>query len=182
MGACGEANFQRLGLLIIPLLFFIARGITYSISLFEQYKNKATIGMLIIYTFNGVFFANYYFSGFNEMMERVWTDGTQEVIEYANAYNDADKHISDIAYSQVLWFTKYPTTDFVRTVEYEYDENGSRKLKRFENYIFDDYTDEEPIKGDIYICSTDNGVTMNWFMEHDMDYAQFGKCFLGIAK
>lgn len=180
MGASIEANFERINILFIPLIFFIGYGIVIVINVFENSHAIGEIAIGTLYTVAGLIFTIYYFTGYNEMIERVWPEGTEEAIVFAQNY-ESTVHVRDIRHPFVLCYSKYPVTKYVETVVYEDDNAKFLQPIKFEGYDFTDYTQTEPISGDVYICSVENQTAVSWLASHDMSYAQFGIYYVGVA-
>ena len=119
-------------------------------------------------------------SCFLDMMERVWPEGVEEAIVFANNYNGII-HVQNIKYPFVLCYSKYPTDIFVETVEYEDDNAKFLQPVSFEGYDFTDYSSGAPIKGDVYICSVNDDDFVSWLSDNDMAIAQFGNFYVGVA-
>ena len=180
LGVTVEANFERTNMLFLPLIYFIGAGIVFVIDLLKKYKTIPMIALGLLYSINGVIFARYYFTGYNEMMERVWPEGVEEAIVFANNY-DGTIHIDDIRHPFVLCYSKYPTDKYVKTVVYE-DENAKfLQPVSFEGYDFTDYTVDDPVSGDVYICSVTNEDVVPWLTDNDMSIAQFGNYYVAVA-
>ncbi len=180
MGASIEANFERLNILFLPLIYFIGTGIMFTIDVFPKLKNYICSVMLMLYIFAGCNFAYYYFTGYNEMMERVWPDGAEEAIVFAQHYGTTI-HISDIRHPIVLCYSKYPVTKYLETIEYKDDNAKFLEPIRWEGYDYRDYTKEDAVSGDVYICSVNNTEDVEWMVGQDMSYAQFGTYYVAVA-
>lgn len=180
LGLLVQPNFERINILFMPLIFFIGMGIVCIIDFFGKTKTIGTFAFAVLYGVSAVSFAKYYFTDYNAMMERVWSEGTQEVIEFAQQYNGTI-HISDIRHPFVLCFSKYPVEKYIETVVYEDDHAKFLQPVTFEGYDFTEYIHNDAIKGDVYICSVENDEAVEWLAEHDMSCAQFGKFYLGVA-
>lgn len=186
--ACGivlasmvEANFNRLNILFMPLLYFIATGVVFVISIFKKFSIVATIAMLLLYGVNGAIFGYYYFTDYNQMMERVWPEGAEEAIAYAQNFNGTI-HVCDLRYPEVLWFSKYPVEKFVDTVEYADPNAEFLAPLSFEGYDMTEFWNEEPVTGDVYICSVENQPGVDYLAVNPMDMAQFGNYYVGVAR
>ena len=180
LGIMVQANFERINMLFLPLIYFIGTGIVFVIDLFKKTKAVGPVAIGILYGFSAILFAKYYFTDFNAMMERVWPDGTEEAIVFANNY-DGTIHVQDIRHPIVLCYSKYPTDKYVESVVYE-DENAKFLSPiSWDGYDFTEYVSKEPISGDVYICNVSNEEAVNWLAEKDMAIAQFGYYYVGIA-
>ena len=180
LGALVEVNFNRLNIAFIPLIYFIASGIVFTITLFKKYSVIAKRALMALYGAAGLIFAVYYFTGYNEMMERVWTEGAEEAIVYAQNY-EGTVHVRDMLYPLVLCYSKYPVEKFVDTVVYLDPNMEYLSPLYFEGYDMTDFTEQEPVSGDVYICSVENSAAAEYIANHDMACAQFGSYYVGIA-
>ena len=180
LGIIVQPNFERTNMLFLPLFYFIGSGIVFVLDIFRRYKNIPAVIIALLYGINGMIYAKYYFTEYNEMMERVWPEGVEEAIVFANNY-DGTIHIQDIRHPFVLCYSQYPTDKYVATVVYE-DENAKfLQPISFEGYEFSDYTDDKPIKDDIYICQVDNDEAVSWIVGNDLSVAQFGNYYVAVA-
>jgi len=181
MGAMIDPNFERINLLFLPLFYFIGTGIVAVIDLLKDYKKIPSIAMGLLYGITAVLCTRYYFTGYNQMMERVWSEGTQEAIEFALNY-DGTIHIQDIRHPYVLLYSRYPVDKYIETVQYVDDNAKFLQPLSYEGYDYTDYTMEDAVSGDIYICSTENTAAVEWIVSQDMDCAQFGTYYVAIAR
>ncbi|WP_028234369.1 glycosyltransferase family 39 protein [Pseudobutyrivibrio sp. MD2005] len=180
LGILVQANFERINMLFLPLFYFIGTGIVFVIDLFKNTKAVDSVVIGALYCISGVLFAKYYFTDYNAMMERVWPEGVEEAIVFANTY-DGTIHVQDIRHPFVLCYSKYPTDKYVETVVYE-DENAKfLQPVSFEGYDFGDFVSQSPVKNDIYICSVNNEEVVTWLTDNDMAVAQFGNYYVGVA-
>ncbi len=180
LGFMVQANFERINMLFLPLIYFIGTGIVAVTDLLKKTKVIDSVVIGFIYCVSAVLFSKYYFTDFNEMIERVWPDGAQEVIEFAQNY-DGTIHVSGIRHPIILCYSKYPVDRYVDTVVYE-DENAKfLQPLSWEGYDLTDYISNDPISGDVYICRVDDEEYVNWLAAQDMAYAQFGVYYVGIA-
>lgn len=181
LGALVEVNFNRLNIAMIPLLYFIASGIVFTISLFKKHSLAVKRALMALYGAAGLIFAVYYFTGYNEMMERVWTEGAEEAIVYAQEY-DGTVHVQDMLYPIILCYSKYPVEKFVDTVVYLDPYAEYLSPLSFEGYDLTDFTEQEPVSGDVYICSVENTAAAEYIANNDMACAQLGSYYVGIAR
>lgn len=180
LGITVEANFERTNMLFLPLIFFIGTGIVFVIDLFKKYKAVPIVALGLLYSINGFIFAKYYFTEYNAMMERVWPEGVEEAIVFANTY-DGIIHIDNIRHPFVLCYSKYPTDKYVESVVYEDDNAKFLQPVSFDGYDFTDYTSQAPVSGDVYICAVDNDEVVPWLTDNDMSIAQFGNYYVAVA-
>ncbi len=181
LGILVDINFNRINIIFMPLIYFIGSGIVFTISLFKKYQVAVRNALLALYCGAGLIFGVYYFTGFNQMMERVWNEGAEEAIHFAQEY-DGTVHVQDILYPLVLCYSEYPVTKFVDTVQYFDPAAEYLRTAYFEGYLFTDFTQEEPVKGDVYICSVENTAAAEYIANHDMDCAQLGSYYVGVAR
>lgn len=180
MGLSIETNFQRLNILFLPLIFFIGTGIVFVIDWVKKYK-KATVGVITaLYGISAILFAGYYFTDYNEMMDRVWPAGAEAAIQFAMQY-DGTIHVSGMRHPIVLCYSKYPVDKYVETVEYEDDHAKFLQPIRWDGYDFTDYTVNNAVSGDVYICSVDSTEDVEWMQTQDMSFAQFGMYYVAVA-
>ncbi len=184
MGLTIQANFERINILFLPLIYFIGEGIVFTIEFFKDYKRHAAIAMLVIYGLNGLFFAKYYFTDYNDMMERVWVEGTEEAVVFAKdaaALTGGTVHISGIRHPHVLCYSQYPVDKYIATVVYDDDNAKFLQPLSYEGYDYSEYIEAPSVAGDIYICAEDNTEYVEWLASQNMAYAQFGNYIVGVA-
>lgn len=180
LSALVEACFNRLNILMQPLVYFIAVGIVFTIQLFKSKGKYVRSLIMILYGVTSALWLNYYFTGFNEMMERVWNEGAQESIEFAQHYNSTI-HVNGMIYPLILCYSKYPVEQFVDTVEYVDEDAMYLTPVSFEGYDLRDITIEPPVKGDVYICSVEDANGTAYIANNNMAVAQFGQYYVGVA-
>ena len=180
LGITVQANFERINMLFMPLFYFIGVGIVFVLDILKNTKVIDGIVVGGIYLIAAYYFSKYYFTDYNAMMERVWPDGAEEAIVFAQTY-DTTVHVKDIRHPLILCYSKYPTDKYVATVVYEDEHAKFLSPLYWDGYDLTDYTQSEAISGDVYICHAENEEAVTWMTTQDMAYAQFGVYLIGVA-
>lgn len=181
MGLLIEANFERLNILFIPLIYFIGVGIVSLLDIVKKYRRIAVVAVLLVYCVSGALFAHYYFTDYNEMIARIWYDGDKQAIELAKKF-DGTIHIMDIRYPLVLCYSEYPVDKYLDTVVYEDYTYKFLLPLSWEGYDLADYVGTEPVSGDVYICHVKDYEAAEWMAEQDMLYAQCGQYYVAVER
>lgn len=179
-----DANFTRINMIFIPMFFAAASGIEFVVSIIvEKYKKIAMGAIFAIYCLSLVLFLKYYATDYNRTMAEVWFDGFEKALNEA-VKSDGTVHIKngDAPYPLVLFYTKYPTDVFVKTVDYFDPDSAYLHPLSFEGYSMTDYTYEEIVEGEAYICYINNEPTVSYMHENDMEFKVFGNYIVGVKR
>ena len=174
-----ETNVNRINLIHISLIFFCALGVEYTISRFGSVGKYA---IFILYAVSFLSFLTYYVSDYDIEMAGINKDGIGESLQYAQNQNATQIHICGIEYPLILFYSEYPTDQFVNSVEYADPNARILYPLQFNGYTFTDFEQTTSKPGDTYICLQDDEGAMNYMREHGMDMHVFEKCVVGIAR
>lgn len=153
-----DININRINIIIIPLLYYTVLGINFC----RKESEKFFIIILIIYIFNFIGFEIAYIS--RKDNGSVFVSGIEKVIENVNKANTNNIYIEygfKEPYIYVLYYTRYNTEDFIKTVEYFKEENIGRfdNIKGFGKYRF--YLPEQIKEEDIIIVPKGKQIEYN---------------------
>ena len=154
-----EPNINRINIIIIPIIFYISIGI-YSVI-----KNKKilVILFLVIYMLGFVLFLNTYFKQ-NYDGNGTFEGKLEEVFEYVKTLDKQiiiTKEIKE-PYIYTLFYTKYNTKDFVKTVKVENENVEFRVVDSFGKYKFENIRKIEKFEKDkAYVIKKSNFEKLN---------------------
>ena len=175
-----EPNINRLNIIFIPIIYYCIIGI-YSLL---NYKQKLIPILLIaIYSIFFIFFISNYFSqDWNTYF--TFEGNLEEVFNYTNPIKNKKIYITNKIkepYIYVLFYTKYPSQNFVQNVEYHNANAGFRQVTHFGNYYFTNITnisiENEPC---IYIIKKDDFNNYN-FEKNNFKIVEF-KNYIAIEQ
>ena len=144
-----EPNINRLNIIMIPIIYYTIIGIC----IVTNNRRKIAIVISILYLVSFGFFVPKYFS---ENCDEYGTfEGKlKEVIQYVDKIEGKKIHITDKIqsnYIHVLFYTKYDTTKFVETVDYEDPKVEFKKVNSFGKYYFDDIKELNTQENNVYV-------------------------------
>lgn len=127
-------NVNKINCIHIPMIFYCAYGI-YVIA------NKININiyecLIVVYTISFIAFTSYYFNQYQEDIGVKFNKGYNLAIQSAIDKTDYKIYITKkISYPKILFTTKLPVDEFIKTREYE-NYNGSKlRIKKFGRFIY----------------------------------------------
>ncbi|MBP5599175.1 MAG: hypothetical protein J6X48_02740, partial [Lachnospiraceae bacterium] len=176
-----DANFTRINTLFIPILFVIATGIAFIVSLFGEKLGKiAAVGVVACYLFSLTVFSRYYCTDYNKVMAEVWFDRFYDALEKAS-FSGGIIHVmyGDASYPLILYYSEYPVEKFVDSVVYWDESAPFLHPTSFDGYTLTDFTDEEPVSGEAYICYKGHAEALEYLQAHGMECEEFGNYVVG---
>lgn len=112
-------NVNKINMIHIPLIICCVQGVITVSSLFRKPIYKYAI---FAYTFSFIAFCSYYFNLYNLSINEPFQYGVKESVNAAVEKTDSTICINnDIFYSNILFSTKIPVTDYLSTVQYNPD-------------------------------------------------------------
>ncbi|WP_026670631.1 hypothetical protein [Butyrivibrio sp. AE3006] len=149
-----EEDINRMVVLFIPAMYFLARGYIFTTSEFilieKSTASKAIHAMMIackavapaIFFIGAVLFIKTYFGEYNKMSAEAFMPGYGEACSYANEAAADDKlvystysHLS-APYMVALYYTKTSPYEFMETVHYRDDNSEFRIADSFGKFVF----------------------------------------------
>ena len=144
-----EPNINRLNIIMIPIIYYTIIGIYIVIN----NRKKVAIGVGILYLISfGLFVPKYFSENCDEY--GTFEGKLEEVIHYVDKIEGKKIHITDKIqsnYIHVLFYTKYDTTKFVETVDYEDPKVEFKKVNSFGKYYFDDIKELNTKENNVYV-------------------------------
>ena len=183
LGILQEINANKINIILIPLVYYCFRGIVAVYELTGARSGKLAIcGIATLYCISFIFFANVYFTDYREKMEKHWGSGVDKALEYAVSIDADETSVMDIEYPVVLFFTKYPTDVFIRTVKWIDEKDAIRPIKSIEGYSFEDFYESIPEQNKVYICKADNEEGVTFMEDNKMRIERFDNYVVGTMK
>ncbi|MFA9377133.1 MAG: ArnT family glycosyltransferase [Lachnotalea sp.] len=110
-------NVNKINMIHIPLVICCIQGIITASSFFK----KAIYPFVILaYTFSFIVFLSFYFTSYNSEIKEPFQYGVEETVAAALSKTDSIICInSDIFYSNILFATQIPVTNYLSTVSYD---------------------------------------------------------------
>lgn len=175
VGLIQGIGLNRINCVILAMFVFLAKGISDFYQKCEKYGRRAIIS---VYLISFALFEICYFTRYQVEISNRQNDGAKEAIEYAmDISGEKDIFVeSAIRHSQVLFYTGYPTPDYIASVEWNLDSEKKRVfVKRFGQFCWD-WDVNYPMEG-VYIISADE---IERFEKSGYDVIRFDSC--AVAK
>lgn len=128
-------NLTRINPMNPAMFILVAVGIQWIISKIRFCRAEAAA--VAIYAISFVCFMVYYFTGYGETIAKRQLSGAGEALAYADSqyetgvYGDYIYIEGPLRHSQVLFYTQFPTDEYIASVEQEISENGTYEVKGF---------------------------------------------------
>lgn len=149
-----EPNINRLNIIMIPIIYYTIIGIYLVIN----NRKKVAIFIAILYMISFcLFIKNYITQDYDKY--GTFEGNLKEVIEYVDNIEDKKIHITNKIqsnYIHVLFYTKYNTEDFVKTVKYEDENVAFKNVKSFGKYYIEDMQEIENDKKNVYVIKKED--------------------------
>lgn len=116
LGCLIPVNVNRVNCIHIPNLICLALGISF---LNEKFKNKIIFIAVLVYSISFILFAQYYVNSYNDYISVDFQKGLEDAVDFAMRFDNAQIYITgSISYPKVLFYSKLPVDEYVRTVKY----------------------------------------------------------------
>lgn len=141
--------------------------------------------IFIIYTFLFKNFVKYYFYEYSSDFHNVYYGPMKTILKKIDTISKNRKNVKIhtdpmfFMYPVILFYTKYPTDEFVRTAKFEPQLRSIQFLEEFSNYKFSRTPHERYSEGDIYILDSNNKQHMNFILNNNLKFIIYGKYILG---
>lgn len=149
-------NLTRINPMNPAMFILVAAGIEWIVGKIRFHKAEAVaVG---IYAVSFICFMAYYFTGYRDTIAQRQLAGAGEALEYAcelyetGAYGNKIRILGSLRHSQVLFYTQFPTDDYIETVDADVVENGTYNVKGFGCFTWED----SPEEGKLYVIPADN--------------------------
>ena len=149
-----EEDINRMIMLFIPIVYYLARGFVFAVSSFVYFEKKAEkkaakYGFILcksiapaLFFVGASMFIQTYFIDYNSLSSEAFMAGYGDACSYANDKVEDGSHIYS-TYEHVsapfmvaLYYTKTPPMDFVNTVHYKDPDAEFRIADSFGSFIF----------------------------------------------
>lgn len=176
VGLLQGIGINRMNYVLLAMFILLAIGVYGLCSKCKKYGKQIVIS---VYLVSFLFFEVVYFGKYQEQISDRQNAGAKEAIEYALTIGEEEEDIyvvNALRHSQVLFYTKYPTPDYLASVEWSMEE-GVRDVivQRFGRFCWD-WDMELPGKGVYVILASD----LEKYMELGYDVTQFQSCAVAV--
>ncbi len=133
-------NLTRINPMNPVMFLLVAVGLQWIVGRI-RYRRAETVA-IAVYAVSFVCFMVYYFTGYSATISDRNLAGAGEALEYADALietGDYGEHIyvtGPLRHPQVLFYTQYPTDQYIASVDQDVFENGTYDVKGFGEYIW----------------------------------------------
>lgn len=133
LGVLVHVNVNRINIIFLPLIFFIAKG---AMQMCDHFGKPAKLLLPLMYAVLFASFMCYYVTEFPGRIAYFFNDGVESALE-AVENREGDVYLDEsIFHSQVLFYTKTPQKDFEETVVYKQYPATYLHAKSFGRYNF----------------------------------------------
>ncbi|MBK1810391.1 glycosyltransferase family 39 protein [Clostridium sp. YIM B02505] len=117
LGCLVSVNVNRVNSIHIPILICLTLGISF---FSEKINKKIVFAIAFIYSVSFVSFFNNYVTDYNKDISVSFQRGLEDAVGFAMKFDDAQVYVTDgILYPKVLFYSKFPTDEYVKTVKYK---------------------------------------------------------------
>lgn len=149
-----EPNINRMNIIMIPIIYYTIIGIY----IIMTNTKKAAIIISLIYIISFCLFLQKYFTqNFDEY--GTFEADLKEVVEYVNKIDNKKIYITDKIqenYIYILFYAKYDTKDFVKTVYYEDPYVEYRRVKTFGKYYIENIEELQLEENNVYVIKKED--------------------------
>lgn len=128
-------NLTRINPMNPAMFILVAAGLEWIAGKIRYHKVRMVITGIYMASF--VCFMAYYFTGYSEAIAKRQQAGAKEALEYAGVlygtggYGNRIYITGPLRHSQVLFYTQFPTDEYIASVEQELLENGTYHVRGF---------------------------------------------------
>ena len=177
LGSLISSNVNRINLIHVPMIFFCAVGIMWML---KRFGKTIFDGIVLLYAITTLAFCCYYVSDYNDQIAVTYKAGLNAALQYANENSREHIHVMNIEYPLILYYTKFSTSNYVNSVEYQDPKAAFLKPRHFGRYILDDCTQDKVVPNDIYLCLKSDTATIMYMQENNMEMHEFDNCVVGV--
>ncbi len=134
-------NLTRINPINPAMFILVVVGIQWLLKKIRYRKTEFAIAG--IYMTGFACFMFYYFTGYSDAVAKMQLAGAKKALEYAKAQYETGAYGSEIyisgplRHSQVLFYTQFPTEDYIQSVEQTVLSNGTYHVKQFGEYVWE---------------------------------------------
>ena len=176
VGLLQGIGLNRMNSVLLALFVLLAIGVNSLCNKCKKYGKQIIIS---VYLISFLLFEICYFTGYQEQISARQNAGAKEAIEYALEISENEEEIyivNTLRHSQVLFYTQYPTPEYLESVEWTVKEDTKGiTVQRFGRFCWD-WDRERPSQG-VYIILVDD---LEMYEKLGYDITIFGSC--AVAK
>ena len=185
-----DMSFYRINIIQIPMTFFLVNGLW---TLIQALKNNFKQIAVFVYAISCVFFILYYFTDYDAAAAENLMDGGEAALSYVKESVESGELpedyrvnvVSGMSYVTILFYEQYPTDKYMQEIVYR-DDGGARliatEMGRYRFFYDAEPLPEDPGAGDVYICSHNDHVTIEYMEKNGMETHYFSTVVVGIHK
>lgn len=138
-------NLTRINPINPAMFILVVVGIQWIVSKIKFQQAEAVAVGLYMVSF--ICFMAYYFTGYGAVTAQLQLAGAQDALAYADELHETGLYGDNIyisgplRHSQVLFYTQFPTDEYIATVEQSISENGTYNVKGFGYFWWGDLTE-----------------------------------------
>lgn len=174
-----HANVNRINSIHIFTAMLITLGLYTLIEFARNEKTKVKytaistfVLIFVILTSSFFSFTDYYFNDYNNEIAYPFNYGIEESISYVNEHNFEKICVEDMYHSQILFYDKTPTPEYLETVEFSNYPSPYLNAKSFTKYYFDFGPGMKINNYDAFIVKKEN---IEYFKYFSYQIVEFGK-------
>jgi 4-amino-4-deoxy-L-arabinose transferase-like glycosyltransferase len=123
-GLIQEAGINRINCLYLALFMLLAVGVVKCVEVFGEYSKYFSNVVIFMYIASFAIFIGYYFTAYQSDISQRQLAGANDALAYAlqicSDYGDGNIYVTgSLRHSQVLFYTKYPTDQYISEVKWE---------------------------------------------------------------
>lgn len=161
-------NVNKINMIHIPLIICSIQGIVVFSSLF---KSPIYHYVIFVYTISFIAFTSFYFTSYNELIAEHFQYGVQESVHAAISKTDSTICIDkDIFYSNILFATQTPVTNYLSTVIYDPNLPTDATPISFDRFIFG----YDPAKLNNYYVYIIKNSVQDYFIKNNFKIETYG--------
>jgi 4-amino-4-deoxy-L-arabinose transferase-like glycosyltransferase len=124
MGLIQEAGINRINCLYLALFILLSVGVVKCVEVFRNYSRYIRNTIISVYIVSFAIFVGYYFTAYQPDISQKQLAGAGDALEYAlqicSDYGDGNIYMTgSLRHSQVLFYTQYPTDQYISEVKWE---------------------------------------------------------------
>ena len=147
-------NLNRMNMAMLPLLLLAGRGFAFLWELLPRrwMKTSLAAACLALTLLGTGLFARTYLTETKTTLSGWFFEGLGEAVVYADGLDAPEKRVTDsvnMPYIYVLFYTKTPPEEFLRTVRYRNPDGAFRQVEEMGGWTF---SSQAPPPGSLWIC------------------------------
>lgn len=175
--------FNRVNIILFPLTIYLIVGLQEIILFF---KDLGKISVYTIYFGAFIAFLCYYISVHDNVIAENYGDGMRYGIEFIQS-EEVDSYpvtvLSGMNYAQILYYTAYPTDEYLATREYDFSDKNKPSwpnVLHFGRFSFSYYDHKLTDYKSLYMSASDDADSIDFMKENGMDIHYFNAIAVGV--